>query len=105
MKPRIAGWLTLVAAAFALWNGLGALVDYELGVPGPTLSLDRYGACGIIVIAFGAVAIAGGLSSLYRKNLTLSMAGAALGAMGDGIIGAVCGLTALGLLFLSDMDF
>ena len=102
----IAGWLTLVAGILAVSNGLMAFFgdtssiwfDVDVGV-------NRYSVCGTMILAFGVVAVVGGISALLGKNLSLALAGAALGAMGDGLAGFVLGLIAVLLLFLSNEDF
>lgn len=108
-RPRsaavLAGWLTIVAGLLTFFNGLMAVFggtssiwfDFDIG-------LDRYTVCGMMIMAFGAVAIAGGASAVRGKSLSLALAGAALGAIGGGFVGFLLGLTAIALLFLSNED-
>lgn len=101
----IAGLLTIVAGLLALTNGLRALLSETaflwLDID---IALNRFSVCGILVTAVGALAIAGGISAVRGKYLTLALAGAALGMVGDGIAGFFLGLTAIILLFLSNED-
>jgi len=72
--------------------------DIDVGV-------NRYSVCGTMLMAFGVIALIGGVSAVKGWNLSLALAGAALGAIGDGIGGFVLGLAAVLLLFLSNEDF
>jgi hypothetical protein len=102
----LAGWLIIVAGLLAFSNGLMAFFgesssiwfDIDIGV-------NRYSVCGTMIMAFGVVAVAGGISAVRGKNLSLALAGAALGTMGDGLVGFLFGLIAIVLLFLSNEDF
>jgi len=103
-RLTIAGWLIIFAGLLSLFNGLGALLEDNSSAPTPFSSIGDYSICAFVIVAFGVVAILGGVSALRGKNFTLALAGAALGALGDGIVGVVCGLIALALLFISDQD-
>jgi len=98
--------MTLTGGVLALLNGLTAFFgetssiwfDIDVGV-------NRYTVCGTMVMVFGVVAIAGGISALMGKNMSLALAGAALCAIGDGLPGFWLGLISVALLFLSNEDF
>lgn len=108
-KPRganyiLAGSLLTIAAGFlALVNGLGAIMGdlYDPGV-WSEIPLDRYTICGVIVTAFGTVAIIGGIAALRTRNMIFALTSAGLGMAGDGVLGFFFGLTAIVLFFLSD---
>jgi len=101
----LAGWLIVIAGLLALFNGLMAFfgesssiwLDMDIGV-------DRHTVCGTLIMTFGVVAIVGGVSALLGKNLSLALAGAGLGTIGDGLAGFLLGLTAIALIFMSNED-
>jgi hypothetical protein len=105
--PRtfIAGSLTLAAGILTLLNGIRALANQatflwlDIDLP-----INRYSLCGMLIVVFGAVAVAGGVSALLRKHLSLTLPAAALGMVGDGLAGFYMGLAAIILFFLSDED-
>lgn len=106
LKVDVAGVLIIGAGLLAFLNGAFAFIgesattwfdDY--------IGLNRFTFCGTLLMIIGAVAIAGGISALLQKRLSLALAGAIFGALGDGLAGFVFGLTAIALLFTSDEDF
>jgi len=101
----LAGWLTVVAGLLAFFNGLTAFLgESSSDWFAVDIVVNRYTVCGIIIMAFGVVAVVGGLSAVLGRNVSLALAGAALGTIGDGLPGFLLGLTAVALLFLSNED-
>jgi hypothetical protein len=98
--------LIITAGILAFFNGMLAFVgesssiwfDVDVGV-------NRYSVCGSMLMLFGIIGIVGGVAAITYKSMSLALAGAALGAMGDGLAGFVFGLTAIVLLFISDEEF
>jgi len=110
-RPRrsfaiLAGWMIIIAGLLALFNGFMSLLgETSSDLFDIVIDLNRYSICATMIIAFGAVAIVGGISAIRGKNISLALAGAALGMLGGGIVGFWLGLTALLFLFLSSEDF
>lgn len=100
----LGGVLTLTAGIMSLVNGAQGLLEDGSVALGPISNYTRYTFCGILVIMFGLVAIAGGISAIKGKNFTLALAGAALGMMGGGLFGFYLGLGALIVYALSNED-
>lgn len=101
----LAGYLTLISGLITLVNGFTTLSNETLfHWPDVNVALNEFSVCGVVVIIFGAVAIVGGLSAIRGRNISLALAGAAMGMMGGGIWGFALGLTAIVLLFLSNED-
>ena len=99
LKMVIGGGLTLVAGALSISNGFGAFLSVS------ERDLGSVSLCAAPMIVFGVIAVAGGLCALRDKHFSLALAGAFLGALGDGLTGFVAGMTALFLFFLSNKDF
>ena len=110
-RPRssfaiLAGWMIVIAGLLALFNGFTALLgETSSDLFDIVVDLNRYSMCAMMIMAFGAVAIVGGISAIRGKNISLALAGAALGMLGGGIVGFWLGLTAILFLFLSNEDF
>jgi membrane associated rhomboid family serine protease len=96
--------MTLLAGVFALINGLGVLLADNFLALGPDSSFTRYTFCGVLVVLFGVIAVAGGLSGIKRKNISLALAGAVMGMLGGGLYGFFLGLGALVAFSLSKAD-
>jgi hypothetical protein len=96
--------LTILSGILSLANGLASVVFESNLSSGFDLGIDRYAACGFIVIAFGAAAILGGLYSLKNRRISFALAGAGMGMCGGGLVGFWCGLGALVALVLSHED-
>jgi hypothetical protein len=96
--------LTILSGMLSLANGLASVVfESDLSF-GTGFGIDRYAACGFIVIVLGAVAILGGFYSLKYRRISFALAGAAMGMAGGGLVGFWCGLGALIALVLSHED-
>jgi len=67
-------------------------------------SFTRYTFCGILVVIFGIIAVAGGISGIKRKNFALAVAGSVMGMIGGGLYGFCLGLGALIIFGLSNQD-
>jgi len=89
------GWLTISAGVLSLANGVTGIFGESSTTFGLDVGFSRTDLCGIILIAFGIVSIAGGMCALRGRYLFLSFAGAFLGMMGGGLIGFWLGLGAL----------
>ncbi len=100
---RLGGLITLVLGLLSLQNGLGAMLTGEEFPFGPYVT--RVAACGMIVIIFGIIAIAGGVSALRGKHFSLALAGTLLGMMGGGLVAFLLGLVACVLFYFADEDF
>ncbi len=88
----------------ALSNGLIAVIFESSLSFGLNFGIDRYAGCGIIVIAFGVLAILGGFYSLRTRKISFALAGAAMSMAGGGLLGFWCGLGALVALMMSHED-
>jgi hypothetical protein len=100
----IGGIMTLIAGCLCMMNGLGSLLGGSVAyVGGDTPPIDVT-SCGVIVVFLGSIAIAGGVTALREKHLSLAIAGAAAGMMGGGNPGFWLGLASLALFAFSDMD-
>jgi hypothetical protein len=100
----LGGGMTLLAGFLAIINGLGALFTDSFLALGPESSFTRYTFCGMLVIFFGIVATAGGISAMRGKNFTLALVGAIMGMLGSGLLGFFLGLGALVVFALSSED-
>ena len=96
--------MTLAAGISALINGLRAIISNSPIALGPEASFTRYTACGIMVLLFGIVAVAGGISAIRGRNLSLALAGAFFGILGGGLLGFWRGLGALVVFALFNED-
>jgi Flp pilus assembly pilin Flp len=102
----LAGWMTVIAGVLTFFNGFRTLIgETSWNLLEALVDLNRYSLCAVVIMVFGAVAIAGGISAIRGKNLSLALAGAALGMIGDGIAGFWLGIGAILFLFLSSEDF
>jgi len=96
--------MTFGAGILALFNGLQAIFGGEPLPLTPEFAITRYTICGIVVIAFGTLAIAGGVSAMRGGRMSLPIAGAFFGMVGDGVVGFWLGLISLVLFALSNRD-
>ena len=101
---KFAVFLVIVAGIVSLLNGLVAVYANSSFEVGPSLGINRYSFCGVLVIVLGVGAILGGTASFKLRRLTPGFAGAAMGMVAGGLFGFWCGLAALVLFFLSDED-
>jgi len=100
----LGGGMTLLAGILAIINGLrGLFTDSSLAL-GPADTFTRETSCGILVLIFGIIAVAGGISGIKRKYFALALAGAVMGMMGGGVYGFYLGLGALIIFGLSNQD-
>ena len=99
LKMVIGGGLTLLAGALSISNGFRAFLS------APEQDFGSVSLCAAPMIVFGVIAVAGGMCALRDKHFSLALAGAFLGALGDGLTGFVAGMSALFLFFLSNKDF
>lgn len=100
----LGGGMTLLAGVLAIINGLrGLFTDGYLAL-GPDSSFTRDTYCGILVLVFGVIAVAGGISGIKRKSFALALAGSVMGMMGGGVYGFFLGLGALIIFGFSNQD-
>jgi len=85
-------------------NGLGSLLEGAAVAVGPDTGQVNLAVCGFIVVFLGAIAIAGGITAILGKHISLALAGAAAGMMGGGNAGFWLGLASLLLIAFSDVD-
>jgi len=104
VKLLLGGWMTMGAGVLALFNGLQTIVGGDPLPFTPEFVITRYTICATVVIAFGLIAIAGGISAMQERRISLALAGAFLGMIGDGVIGFWLGLFSLVLFALSSQD-
>ena len=101
-----AGWMTVIAGLLSFFNGLRTLMgESSWNLLDVFVDLSRYGICAVLIMIVGTVAVIGGISAVRGKNLSLALAGAALGMIGDGVVGFWLGLLSILFLFLSNEDF
>jgi hypothetical protein len=100
----LGGGMTLLAGFLAIINGLRGLFTDSFLALGPDSSFTRETSCGILVIVFGIIAVAGGISGIKRKSFALAVAGSIMGMMGGGVYGFYLGLGALIVFGLSNVD-
>lgn len=105
LTVTLAGLMTLSAGLLSLFNGIQGIVFGGQFAFGLDPGFSRFELCGVIVIIFGIVAIAGGILALKRRHISLALAGAVLGMLGGGLLGFWLGLGALVLFGFSDEDF
>jgi len=75
--------MTIIAGLLALFNGFTALLgETSSDLSDIVIDLNRYSMCATMIMAFGALAIMGGISAIRGKNISLALAGAALGMLG-----------------------
>lgn len=96
--------MTLLAGILALINGMRGLFPDSFIALGLDSSFTRYTFCGVLVVFFGIVATAGGISAMRGKNFTLALVGAVMGMLGSGLLGFFLGLGALVVFALSSED-
>jgi len=100
----LGGNLAILAGIMALANGLmGASIGSTVAI-GPDSPVNRLTICSVLVIIFGMIAIAGGLSAIRGKHFTLALVGAVLGMVGGGWGGFFVGLGAIVLFMMSNQD-
>lgn len=115
-KPVVGGVLIIIAGLFAVAMAVlmmsleeSDIDELEVQMPeGYTVEefLDIAGTCGIIVVAFAALAIIGGIFGVLRKKFALAVIGGIFGLLGVGfVIGSVLGLVGLILVALSREEF
>lgn len=100
----LGGGMTLLAGVLAIINGLRGLFSDSSLALGPVSSFNGETYCGILVVVFGIIAVAGGISGIKRKSFALALAGAVMGMMGGGLFGFYLGLGALIIFALSNQD-
>ncbi len=102
---KLAGALTIIAGAIALFNGVTVLAhETTILWLNIDVGLNEFTVCGTLVLIFGAVAIIGGIAAIKGRHLFLSLLGAVLGILGGGVPGFWLGIVSIGLLFLSNED-
>ena len=100
----LGGNLAILAGIMALANGLmGASIGSTVAI-GPDSPVNRLTICSVLVIIFGMIAIAGGLSAIRGKHFTLALVGAVLGMVGGGWGGFFVGVGAIVLFMMSNQD-
>lgn len=115
LKPVVGGILIVIAGLAALIMGLLVLTINQADMQASgTLPEDItwedieaiLGACGIIVIIFGAIAMIGGLFGIIRKHFGLAIIGGIFALLGIGfVIGSVMALIGLILVAISRDEF
>jgi hypothetical protein len=109
-KPRrrkgllLGGIMTLIAGILCMVNGFGSLLGGSTSFVGGDTAPINVTACGAIVVFLGSIAIAGGITAIREKHISLALAGAAAGMMGGGNPGFWLGLASLVLFAFSDVD-
>jgi hypothetical protein len=96
--------MTLSAGGFCIVNGLGSLLGDASVFIGPDTGEVNIVVCGFIVIFLGIIAIAGGITAIRGRHMSLAFAGAAAGMMGGGLAGFLLGVASLLLFAFSDVD-
>jgi len=100
----LGGNLAILAGIMALANGLmGASIGSTVAI-GPDSPVNHLTICSVLVIIFGMIAIAGGLSAIRGKHFTLALVGAVLGMVGGGWGGFFVGLGAIVMFMMSNQD-
>ena len=98
--------MTVIAGLLSFFNGLRTLMgESSWNLLDVFVDMSRYGICAVLIMIVGTVAVIGGISAVRGKNLSLALAGAAFGMIGDGVVGFWLGLLSILFLFLSNEDF
>lgn len=102
LPMRLGGLMTLAAGVLSLMSAvLGTALGGELPVG---VDFERFALCGVIVLAFGTVAVIGGICALMGKQFSLALAGAFLGMVSGGLVPFWLGLGALVVFALAHED-
>jgi hypothetical protein len=110
VKPRrrkglfLGGIMVLISGCLCMVNGLGSLLGGSTAFIGGDTAPINVAACGVIVLFLGSIAIAGGITAILEKHISLAIAGAAAGMMGGGNPGFWLGLVSLLFFAFSDVD-
>jgi hypothetical protein len=97
--------LTIIAGVLSLMNGVEGLFSKAELDPFSSSSSGLGAFCGVVLIVFGVIAIAGGAYALRpRPHLTPLLLGAAMGMLGGGDTGFFLGLAAIVLFWLANVD-
>ncbi len=101
---KLAGDLTIAAGIASLANGIYSVVTNNAVSFATKSIVTGETVCGFVVIVFGIISIAGGISVYKGMHFSLGLAGAVLGMIGGGLVGFWLGLFALVLYALSHED-
>jgi hypothetical protein len=113
VKPLIAGILLIVVAVQylatggILFAGAGFVKDTMGGLPGGSFFETLLVICGSIAMILGIIVFVGGISSITRKSLTLSIVGCVFGLFVYWFyyIGTILSIIAIILLLMSKDEF
>ena len=97
-KVVVGGWLTIIAGLIVISNGLGGIWSLHSSLGWPAYF------CAVPITIMGVIAVIGGVCALKDVHFSLSLAGAFLGALGDGLTTFFIGMAALLLFFMSGRD-
>jgi uncharacterized membrane protein len=100
-KPTVAGILSIIAGAFSLLVGLGAVIKAERAVR--ILFHWRVETIGILAIVLGIIAIVGGIFAIKRQVWGLALAGAICALFPPHV--SVLGILAIVFVALSKDEF
>ena len=98
MKVVVGGSLTIIAGILVISNGLGGLWSLHSSLGWPAYF------CGVPITVMGIIAVIGGVCALKDVHFSLSLAGAFLAALGDGLTTFLMGMAALLLFFMTGRD-
>jgi hypothetical protein len=103
----LGGIFTIIAGILSLVNGVeGFLTDTSLFSFLPDYGKGVTTYCGVLLILFGVIAIAGGVYALRPgAHITPMLIGAAMGMLGGGVYGFLLGVAAMLASLLANSDF
>jgi uncharacterized membrane protein len=101
----IGATLIIIAGVLSLINGVEGLHSRTYLDPFSSSSGVLSTFCGVVLVLFGVIAIAGGLYAFTPKpHLLPVLLGAALGMLGGGDVGFWFGLAAIALCWWANSD-
>ncbi|UCE92240.1 MAG: hypothetical protein JSV90_03650 [Methanobacteriota archaeon] len=98
LKVVVGGYLTIIAGALVISNGLSGFWSLH-----EAIGWSVY-MCAVPITIMGVVGVLGGICALKDTHMSLSLAGAFLAAFGDGLPAFFLGVAALLLFFTSNRD-
>jgi len=100
-KPTVAGILSIIAGAVAIFTGAGSLARAEF--VNRVLFHWRWEVVGILALVVGIIAVTGGIFALMRKAWGLALAGAICALFPPHV--AILGILAIIFVALSRDEF